>query len=263
MKPILPESTIIGDRTKIESRWSRRLQLQIQQAVRWTPAAKVAAKIAVVTRAEIKGLWGQGWRLGMDHGDREFKLISSKSNRAKFAYFSDEDKITNPRAEIAIDDRISQIATSVGSSEWEQMQEFLTSNVKGDLSRKDLTSAISAVLGGERFQARAETIARTELATAYNMGRLQTYRDSGVPGVIFYAILDERTCPICMSRNGRTARMDDWIGMRMLTAPLHVNCRCVVSPMLDDTLVSSVRGLPQMGKREWFTDGILRGIIKD
>lgn len=81
-------------------------------------------------------------------------------------------------------------------------------------------------------KARAENIARTESTTAYNQGRLFTYLQDPdfVPAVLFSAILDSRTTPICIARNGLVIALTD-PSLRANTPPLHFQCRSVLSPV--------------------------------
>jgi SPP1 gp7 family putative phage head morphogenesis protein len=245
LHPVLPESIIIGDRDRIEQRWAKEFPTVLKSALQKVPIYQISAKISLSSQRELKALWIKGWKLGINHGDRELKIVGSK-RKARFAWasFGEEDRITNVRAENAIDTRISQLAITLGNTEWVRIQKYLSESIKGDISRANLTQAIAEVLGGDRFKSRAETIARTELATAYNSGRIQTFRDNKIQAVRLYCILDERTCPVCLALNNQTARLDDWIAMQRINAPKHPRCRCTISPVIDDTLVSSIRSLP-------------------
>src|SRR5690606_8644639 len=54
---------------------------------------------------------------------------------------------------------------------------------------------------------RAQTIARTELATAKTTATEQRYREAGVPMVQWFATLDERTCSYCGARHGNVYKL--------------------------------------------------------
>jgi len=81
-------------------------------------------------------------------------------------------------------------------------------------------------------QRRLEVIARTNATSAFNQGRLETFRQAGdfVKFVQFLAILDSRTTDICESRNGRLLRLDS-PELADNTPPLHYQCRSVLSPV--------------------------------
>lgn len=77
---------------------------------------------------------------------------------------------------------------------------------------------------------RAELIARTELANVYSRGTLERARLQGSSYVRLLASNDERTCPICASRNGRVYPAD------RVAVPLHPRCRCVLVPVPDEAV---------------------------
>lgn len=92
---------------------------------------------------------------------------------------------------------------------------------------------LSNYLSGPGFnERRLEIIARTNSTTAFNQGRLETFRQAGdfVEHVQFLAILDSRTTDICESRNGKIFRLDD-PALAANTPPLHYNCRSILSPV--------------------------------
>lgn len=87
---------------------------------------------------------------------------------------------------------------------------------------------------------RAYTIARTELATAYNQGAYQGTKQAQAAGYMGRTVKvwctadDERVCSTCGGLEGRTVAMDDefdgasrsW--STRLTPPAHPGCRCAV-----------------------------------
>lgn len=70
----------------------------------------------------------------------------------------------------------------------------------------------------------AETIVRTESVTASHLARADTYRESGVEHITWYATADTRVCSWCARRAGRTYRIDE------VYIPAHPNCRCYAAP---------------------------------
>lgn len=91
-----------------------------------------------------------------------------------------------------------------------------------------------------RHRSRAYTIARTELATAYNTGADDAVRAAQARGYlgrmvkVWSAADDERMCPYCGSMDGKEAEMEDefpgisssW--STRLHPPAHPGCRCAV-----------------------------------
>lgn len=90
---------------------------------------------------------------------------------------------------------------------------------------------------GYQWRVRAERIARTETATAFNEAGFQVVAQaaSGIREPIFKTwdvAYDERTCPLCMSMDGKTIgleeffRLPDSRGRKVRVPPAHPNCRC-------------------------------------
>lgn len=91
-----------------------------------------------------------------------------------------------------------------------------------------------------RHRSRAYTVARTELATAYNTGAHQATKEAQARGYLGHMVKvwstadDERVCRICGPMEGKEAEMDDeYQGIRgswstRLHPPAHPGCRCAV-----------------------------------
>jgi len=80
---------------------------------------------------------------------------------------------------------------------------------------------------GSMVKYRADRIARTETIRAYNEAARSTYRKAGVKKYMWIAAYGERTCPECADRDGNIYDMDD------SPPPLHPNCRCSISPVVE------------------------------
>jgi len=84
-----------------------------------------------------------------------------------------------------------------------------------------------------RTPGRLETIVRTNLAEAYNSGRMALYSDPDVEDVVealqYSAIIDSRTTEFCRSYDGFTRPPSDpaW---QEIVPPNHFNCRSIVVP---------------------------------
>lgn len=111
--------------------------------------------------------------------------------------------------------------------------------------------AVERWLAGRRTRAirmRAETIARTELAFAYNFGAHHVMREveaqapPGGGGVSkrWHTAADERTCPFCGALHDQVVGIDETfpgatsIMPNTLVPPAHPRCRCVVLYEVDD-----------------------------
>lgn len=73
------------------------------------------------------------------------------------------------------------------------------------------------------------TVARTEINGAYNKGRLDGFKQTGVVDrVQFSTSPDERLCPICAVLEGTVYTLEQAVGV----IPQHANCRCQWIPLL-------------------------------
>lgn len=81
---------------------------------------------------------------------------------------------------------------------------------------------VKRVIDCDKPKNRADMIVRTEMAFAYNVALLRTYREMGVEYVEWLSVLDNRTCQKCAERHGNIFPLAEVEGM----LPLHPRCRC-------------------------------------
>ncbi|AGK61493.1 phage putative head morphogenesis protein, SPP1 gp7 family [Archaeoglobus sulfaticallidus PM70-1] len=78
----------------------------------------------------------------------------------------------------------------------------------------------------EMGKRRAEMIARTESTRVFNRAAFERYSAVNIKKWRWLAAMDERTCPVCMSKHGKT-----FSGASQLPPHgSHVNCRCTIIP---------------------------------
>lgn len=127
--------------------------------------------------------------------------------------------------------------------------------IQGRKSVLETAERVRQILASEGFTlAQALTLVRTEMAGAYNQGRLTLWQEfeyrgddpksaSGdqIIGYRFDAVMDGVTTEECQERNGRIFAPDD-----VDVPPLHFNCRSVLEPVWRDELEtpSDVDALP-------------------
>lgn len=92
----------------------------------------------------------------------------------------------------------------------------------------------AAKYAAKQHRYRAMTIARTELAAAYNEGHFGATKDAQAQGYIgecekfFLTADDERVCKICGAIDGETQPMDEIFSFGKKLPPVHPSCRCAV-----------------------------------
>ncbi len=93
----------------------------------------------------------------------------------------------------------------------------------------------AARYAAQQHRYRAMSIARTELASAYNAGGFAATQDARNQGLIgdckktWLAADDERMCSACGGADGESVNMDDRFRNGVLLPPAHPSCRCTVA----------------------------------
>lgn len=71
---------------------------------------------------------------------------------------------------------------------------------------------------------KAEAIVRTESMSSLNAAAQLNYNKNGIDLVQYYATSDDRLCPFCAARSGNIYKLG------AIKVPVHVRCRCFLSP---------------------------------
>lgn len=93
----------------------------------------------------------------------------------------------------------------------------------------------AARYAGRQHRYRAQNIARTELAFAYNAGCYGATKDAQAQGYIgdctktYLTADDERVCRICGALDGEKRNLDELFSFGKLLPPAHPSCRCAVA----------------------------------
>jgi SPP1 gp7 family putative phage head morphogenesis protein len=128
----------------------------------------------------------------------------------------------------------------LGPDASQRVREALITGVATGQGTREMAKAARDAFGGN--MARALTVSRTEVMRAYNEATRISYQDSGVVrGWRWLATKSGRTCPNCLSRDGRFYPLEKPL-------PAHPRCRCCLTPV--------VIGVPEPAREtagEWFT----------
>lgn len=84
----------------------------------------------------------------------------------------------------------------------------------------------------EMTPARAEAIARTELAEAFNRVEFEAYKRNGVQRIRWVTVQDERVCPICAPLHNTEVPIGQEFPGAGGHPPAHVNCRCFIEEVM-------------------------------
>jgi SPP1 gp7 family putative phage head morphogenesis protein len=141
--------------------------------------------------------------------------------------------------------RSGRIATDVNAETEKQLRASLGQGVDNNETDAQLRARVEGVMGAA-LTYRADRISRTEITRAQGFADVEAWKQSRiVSGKAWYTIIDERTCPACMSMDGVIVALDtDFASIGDVIAstpivydtlgepPLHVNCRCSLEPVL-------------------------------
>lgn len=152
-----------------------------------------------------------------------------------------------PGARRALQARAQRFAREVNRTTWTLLKTSLAEGMAAGESVPDLEARVNQVMG-ERIRSSAETIARTEVVSAYNEGTVEGYRQSGIVAQkTWLAALDDRTRDAHVALHGQTVELDgEWaIDGATAGAPgqfgvaeLDINCRCTTVPVVGSKAVA-------------------------
>lgn len=157
------------------------------------------------------------------------------------------------RAKRAIDERALTLSKKVVDDERAALKAIIRDAFEGGSSIPEIRAAIvdffgegvhTVVYGAGGAHERvvpidtwANTVARTEVATAQNAGIFDLYSEAGVATVRWLTADDERVCPQCEALDGEIVPLGTaFSDSEVAQPPAHPNCRC--------TLVSGDAALP-------------------
>ena len=115
-------------------------------------------------------------------------------------------------------------------------QAFLKANPRSRESTAEKKAAEAAArYAARQHRYRAQNIARTELAYAYNAGHYGATKDAQAQGYIgdcvkvWLTAFDERVCPLCSAMDEEKKNMDEMFSNGKMLPPGHPSCRCAVA----------------------------------
>jgi SPP1 gp7 family putative phage head morphogenesis protein len=130
-------------------------------------------------------------------------------------------------------ERANYLIQSVDDTTKDQLVRLIQEAREKGLTNFQIAEAIE-----DRFKeitpARAEAIARTELAEAFNAVELQSYQRNGVQKMRWVTVLDERVCTICQPLHNTEVNIgENFPGIGSPRPPAHVNCRCFLEEVVE------------------------------
>lgn len=145
---------------------------------------------------------------------RSAELVGMKYNHAG-------ELVQNPNAEWAISDTTR-----------DKIKRIVTESFEGETKISDVVAKIQQALeddeAGIFSDARAMTIANTEVANAQVQGNFDVWKKSGLVEKLTWTVSSDEPCDECADNDGEEVEFGERFPSGDLYPPVHPNCRCVV-----------------------------------
>lgn len=132
-------------------------------------------------------------------------------------------------------ERAAELVTQIDETTRRRLRALIADGLAEGLDAAAIAARIEADESGLFDRARAETIARTELAFARGAGALLGYRLAGEFGVELLKVweVDGDPCPACIENHmAGPIPLNDPFPSGDLATPAHPNCRCHTGAVL-------------------------------
>ena len=151
---------------------------------------------------------------------------SVKDNVQKFMNTGEWNEVIPKDAVNWINNYVPVLSGNFSRDVLEKTRDVIKNSLQEGTTLQEREKELQKVL--EVSNSRIESIARTEVTRAHNLGSLTAMKaNEDVIGVEFSAVLDNRTTPMCSERHGLRMRLDD-PRIPENTPPLHVRCRSML-----------------------------------
>ncbi len=169
------------------------LQLEIHDVSMIASANQIAAKYASERAAELVGM----------------------------KYDNEGNLVENPNAEWAISDTTR-----------DKIRRIVTQAFEGETNIKDVAAKIQTALqedeAGIFTDARATTIAQTEVANAQAEGNFGVWKESGLVETVKWTVSADDPCDVCADNEDEEVEFGKEFDSGDIMPPAHPNCRCVL-----------------------------------
>lgn len=197
---------------------------------RWTRAFRTAA------RPEMT-------RIVRASGEQTASEVMAQANTGRSVRALDYAfDVFDPRVRRFIERQAQRFAQQINETTWEALRLALGQALEDGAALPQLMDIVDQVMG-DRIRSTPETIARTEVGAAYNGGRLESFRQSGVVrGKQWIASIDDRTRDSHIAVHNTIVGIDEDFVLAAGRGPAPllidaasevVNCRCTHIAVLD------------------------------
>lgn len=159
-----------------------------------------------------------------DYFIQQMEVAASKSSKQEL-------DIANSDTMKILQERSFTSAGVLNAALLELGKNALITGIQSGLSVEDMMAELEDIYPNYS-ENRLRTIVRTNITAAASLGALEVMRDTGgfVRGVMYTAIIDDRTTPFCEQHDGETLPIND-PRVDPLTPPNHYSCRAYWIPV--------------------------------
>jgi len=168
-------------------------------------------------------------RIAMDGGAAALEQLGVDSEQA--GYIAMVNQINRDAVEWA-EDRAAELVTRIADTTRERLRSDVVSAIEQGLSTDELADLLADSYGFS--DARAEMIARTEIAFADVAGNVIAYKASGVVSALEWIVSSEGGCPICEANTDAVVPLGGVFPSGDSQPPAHPNCICDVLPVVSE-----------------------------
>ncbi len=209
------------------------------------------------------------WRANLSRiAQALYSAVTSQSFTAAEAFLDVAFDLDAPFAQAFILDRANNLAGQVTSTTYDAIKQALAEGAVNGESIPDLAKRIDGLFG-TTWANRAETVARTEVISAYNGSSFLAYQEAGdvVGGIEWVSTLDDRTRPEHAEMDGTVIGPGEAFELDGATllypgdpdvstrydssgnipdpGSVIINCRCTIAPVLAEEMPTRERAVPR------------------
>lgn len=161
------------------------------------------------------------------------KSIDYKSIRKRETFIIDWSLVERSVLELLTSDSIDRswyglFEQSILSSNDTMIRRELTLFVRGESTLTTLHDNLTRLLYSEE---RARRVVRTSLTDVFANAQQESYRVAGTKRNRWYTKYDKIVCPYCIPLHNEIVDIGRQFSMGVTRPPLHVGCRCYLSPV--------------------------------
>ena len=138
------------------------------------------------------------------------------------------------------------LVKGIGQTTRGQLRGVVEGGLRDGKNVRQIAEDIQRTMKGAS-DARAATIARTEVQQAANQGARHQYIVEHIEQMQWWTSMDERVCPQCEDLNGEIVGVEEVFSDGSDTPPAHANCRCTILPVVDGGGEESAPGIVERG----------------